>query len=448
MPRIRTVEGSCWTCKERRVICDLTLPACEKCTKIDRQCDYGKVRLRWTDCVASRGRLAGKKIPLYHPPTFQRNQDTHILYFENELLPRFNLTNTVPSLDLKSLARDPVLIHSVIAVANAHEMYAHRTADGGAIVARIRDRNNALRLFRQNLSGAHNDAVNNSLFIANVLLCILDGIIEPSTETSATHHHLVGGKAILKHWGGVGDIFEKKQNGELPMLMLSIFATMDLTHALLMGDEPYFEASSWANFGGGETWWGNRPADDDYLETMAILSQLATLGYEMKTFQNTAPIGTLLSIQMDLEHQASRQVSGTNDDPDKASWAAFCSVYRFAASVYLYRALSSLDVDHPLVQQAVASCMEVVGGTALTKQLHHCILFPLLVVGTHCLSKQQQQLVRHSIVQTATYLSFESLRSLERFLEKRWASLEEDPDCIHSTWWEYFDEIAAATCLF
>lgn len=444
--RIRTVEGSCWGCKERRVICDLKLPACEKCTKIGRRCDYGKVRLRWTDCVASRGRLAGKKIPLYQPPTLQRNEDTHILYFEQELLPRFNLSNTVPSINLRILSQDPILIQSIIAVANAHQTYAHRSPGEKSSLSRIQDRNNALRLFRKNLMEAHTDEVNKSLFIANVLLCILDGIIEPSTETSATHHHLVGGKAILKHWGGVGGIF--KQKGELPILMLSIFATMDLTHALLIGDDPYIEASSWAEFGGGEPWWGNVPSDDDFLETMAILSQLATLGHGVCHSKEIIPIGMLLSIQMALEQQVSRQVSSCDDNPDKLAWAAFCCVYRYTASVYLYRGLSGLDVDHPLVQQAVSGCMEVVGGADLTHKLHHCILFPLLVVGAHCMLNEHRALVRRSIVQTATYLSFESLRSLEGFLERRWAKLDERSDCIQSSWWKYFDEIAAATCLF
>lgn len=396
--------------------------------------------------MASRGRLAGKKIPLCAPPVLQRSPDTHIMYFENELLPRFKLSNTVPILDLKILTQDPILIQSIIAVANAHQTYAYRSPDEDSAVTRIQDRNNALRLFRKNLMAAHKDEVNNSLFIANVLLCILDGIIEPSTETSATHHHLVGGKAILEHWGGVEAIFNGK--GELPILMLSIFATMDLTHALLMGDEPYFEASSWPEFGGAEPWWGNVPAHDDYLETMAIFSQLATIGHGVRHSQETVEIGTLLSIQMDLEQQASRQVSTAEDDPDKAAWEAFCSVYRFSASVYLYRALSGLDVDHALVQQAVAGCIEVVGGTALTSKLHHCILFPLLVVGTHCLQNEQRDLIRNSIVHTATYLSFESLRSFKSFLEQRWKELDEKSSVIQSTWWEYFDEIAASTCLF
>jgi len=443
-PRIRTVEGSCWGCKERRVICDLTAPACEKCTKIGRRCDYGKVRLRWTDCVASRGRLAGKKIPLYQAPVLQKNADHHILYFENELLPRFNLSNTVPRVDLKLLAQDPILLQSVVAVANAHATY--RSANEKALsLSKIQDRNNALRMFRKQLMSTQTDETNNSLFIANVLLCILDGIIEPITESSATHHHLMGGKAILKQWKGMHDVFQTKF--ELPVLMLSIFATMDLTHALLIGDAPYFDASSWSEFGDCEPWWGNVKSSDDFLETMAILSQLATLGHEVRHFRGTAPIGILLSIHQALEQQAVRQEEGEKTQSQKA-WGAFCASYRFTASVYLYRALSALDVDHPLVQQAVSDCMEVVGGHDLTDKLHHCILFPVLIVGSHCLLSEQRLEIRKSIARTASYLSFEALRSLESFLEKRWDELDTSAECREGNWWVFFDEIANVTCLF
>ena len=451
-PRIRTVEGSCWGCKERRVICDLTAPTCEKCAKIGRRCDYGKVRLRWTDCVASRGRLAGKKIPLplYQPPTLQRNQDHHILYFENELLPRFNLSNTVPRVDLKFLSRDPILLQSVIAVANAHQTYAYRSPDENSSLARIQDRNNALRMFRKNLMAAHNDEVNNSLFIANVLLCILDGIIEPASENSAaTHHHLVGGKAILKHWGGVDGIFD--QGTELPILMLSIFTTMDLTHSVLIGDEPYFEHSSWVKFGDCEAWWGTVGADDDFLQTMAVLAHLAALGHEVLHLGKTVPIETLVSIQSTLDLQASRPVvdDGSHGSSERGAWAAFCAVYRFTAFVYLYRALSGLEMDHGLVQEAVSGCMEVIAGTHLTSKLHHCILFPLLVVGTLCFKEEQRVVIRQSIQQTSTYLSFESLRAFNVFLETRWAKLDErSTEYMRLNWWEFFEEIAAATCLF
>ena len=447
-PRIRTIEGSCWSCKERRVICDLKTPACEKCQKIGRECSYGKVRLRWTDCVASRGRLAGKKIPaIFQPPLLLRqSSDGHMLYFEKELLPRFNLSNTVPHLNLDFLSKDPILMQSVIAVSNAH--YAYRSANVQALcLETIQGRNEAIKLFREHLMVEHSDEINQSLFIANVLLCILDGIIEPSKDSSATHYHLVGGRAILKQWAGMRDVFTAKQ--ELPILMFSIFATMDLTHSLLIGDQPFFESSAWAEFGDSEPWWGNVKANDPFLETMAIISQLASYGFEVRNCRNTVQIGTLLSIQMALEQTGPdtyiKQEDGT---PEKPGWAAFCSVYRYAASVYLYRALSGLEVNHELVQKTVKSCMDLLAGTDLTESLHHCILFPLLIVSANCLLPAQRATTLKSLFTTSRYLSFESLRSLQEFLEKRWAKLDSDPKTLEWSWWESFDEIANVSCLF
>jgi hypothetical protein len=138
----------------------------------------------------------------------------------------------------------------------------------------------------------------------------------------------------------------------------------------------------------------------------------------------------------------------TKKTADQAAWAAFCACYRYTASVYLYRALSVLDVDHYLVQQAVTGCMEVIAGTDLTEKLHHCVLFPVLIVGSHCLLKEQRLAIKKSLKRTAVYLSFEALRSLEEFLEKRWSELDKLDDCKEASWWAYFDEIANVTCLF
>jgi hypothetical protein len=109
--------------------------------------------------VASRGRLAGKKIPLYTSqsqisqmqiqttqvmpaPVLKKNADYHMLYFEKELLPRFNISNSATRLDLKLLSDDPILLQSVIAVANAHATY--RSANEKSLsFSKIQDRNNS-----------------------------------------------------------------------------------------------------------------------------------------------------------------------------------------------------------------------------------------------------------------------------------------------------------------
>lgn len=58
-------DDSCWTCRPRRWKCDRTLQSCCKCAAAGQPClGYGKERpLRWTNNVASRGKLMGKTVP-------------------------------------------------------------------------------------------------------------------------------------------------------------------------------------------------------------------------------------------------------------------------------------------------------------------------------------------------------------------------------------------------
>ncbi|OLN87011.1 Acriflavine sensitivity control protein acr-2 [Colletotrichum chlorophyti] len=52
----------CHNCRRRRLRCDRSYPHCHKCTAAGQEClGYGKL-FRWTEGVASRGKLAGKSI--------------------------------------------------------------------------------------------------------------------------------------------------------------------------------------------------------------------------------------------------------------------------------------------------------------------------------------------------------------------------------------------------
>ncbi|KAK8128133.1 hypothetical protein PG984_009241 [Apiospora sp. TS-2023a] len=52
----------CWTCRQRRVVCDTRLPHCVKCTKSGREClGYGEKKpVIWVTGMASRGKMAGR----------------------------------------------------------------------------------------------------------------------------------------------------------------------------------------------------------------------------------------------------------------------------------------------------------------------------------------------------------------------------------------------------
>jgi hypothetical protein len=54
---------SCHNCRYNRLSCDRSVPACCRCTTTGKNClGYGKL-WRWVDAVASRGKMAGKKVP-------------------------------------------------------------------------------------------------------------------------------------------------------------------------------------------------------------------------------------------------------------------------------------------------------------------------------------------------------------------------------------------------
>ncbi|KAK6819623.1 hypothetical protein PG987_016106 [Apiospora arundinis] len=59
----------CWTCRQRRVVCDTRLPHCVKCTKSGREClGYGEKKpVIWVTGMASRGKMAGRTT--FAPPS-------------------------------------------------------------------------------------------------------------------------------------------------------------------------------------------------------------------------------------------------------------------------------------------------------------------------------------------------------------------------------------------
>jgi hypothetical protein len=60
----RTNPNGCHNCRQKRLRCDGSVPSCRKCISLGKEClGYGNL-WRWTDSVASRGKLAGKKMPL------------------------------------------------------------------------------------------------------------------------------------------------------------------------------------------------------------------------------------------------------------------------------------------------------------------------------------------------------------------------------------------------
>ncbi|KAI0161218.1 hypothetical protein GGR57DRAFT_351109 [Xylariaceae sp. FL1272] len=77
----------CWTCKDRRVRCDRTLPTCSNCARLKHECQGYGVRLSWPKHGDRKRSLIGKPVTGFTKPT-SRNARLHMIhtsYFEVDL---------------------------------------------------------------------------------------------------------------------------------------------------------------------------------------------------------------------------------------------------------------------------------------------------------------------------------------------------------------------------
>lgn len=368
------------------MLCDLTRPSCSRCNTSQQPCQYSQTRLKWINGVAARGKLAGQRLPIRgqevqpipRSVTSLMTQDGLLLYFTHAVVPRFNLGIGSLNIDLTFVNRDPVLQHAVLALANAHHTIDARAISNDTLFAKGQSRLTALEVFRKQLDGQH--ASPDDLFLANVFHCVLDGIIEPTDETAAMVCHFQGGKALLSHGDCLGRL--NSESHGLSAFAMSIFATMDLVHALLSGQAPFFDEAWVMSRVGRDCWWGCLTAGDPFLGILSILARLARLGHDALKSQTVVPIDSLLSIQHTLDGKSLIPLNQADGNAGGA-WAAFCTAYRSTAKIYMYRALCNLDSDHDLVQQATKEGVQAICKENLAGNLAHCMLFPMLVVGSH-----------------------------------------------------------------
>lgn len=64
-PNTPKAKKDCKTCNRRRIRCDRSLPTCQKCGIRQLDCPGYDLKLKWDQGVASRGRLAGKALPIF-----------------------------------------------------------------------------------------------------------------------------------------------------------------------------------------------------------------------------------------------------------------------------------------------------------------------------------------------------------------------------------------------
>jgi hypothetical protein len=463
--RSRVVDGSCWYCRKRRLKCNLDKPACSQCHEKEQTCSYSAMPpIKWVGGAASRGRLAESRSPKSPPSpglmlatpsaSLPLEHKEVLMYFANAVLPRFQIPDEPINLDLESVTHDEALQQTVVAVAQAHYALNSKVAD--MAIVRKRARQSAIEGFRKCLAqGVQSESSAQRLFAINILLCILDGMIEPSEELNASTCHLRGGFALLDQWANTPTrmLLQDGINAHL----LSIYATMDLVHALLSGDKPFFESMIWRLFADVQTWFGRLRSGDRFLDILAAFSDMAALGnllYNNASAQSAALVEKCLapiegifspSVGYDWRYRRSSSNSGGFDSIEDA-WHTFCSVYEICGHIYLQRALRGRPIDDETVQLATRRGVEKLMDDELPAMMKHCLVFPMLVIGSHCTLAQDRKAVLDVLSPSCSYLSFGNMQLMTDFLRCVWQ--QDEVQAKQQTWWQCFAPVSQKAFLF
>jgi hypothetical protein len=447
----RVAEGSCWTCRRRRLKCDLQRPACAQCASRELACSYSLTPpIKWIGGAATRGRFANFPSPETPETPYSTSPGSQplepgeiILYFANAVLPRFQIPNDPIVLDYDVVSQDEPLQQAIVAVSQAHYALHSKVDIYDVSLLRKRAKQTAIEGFRKCLEqGVYSETSAQRLFAINILLCILDGMIQPEEDINASMCHLRGGFAILQQWTNTPTRM-LLQDG-LQAHLLSIYTTMDLVHALLSGEKPFFESITWKMFADAQTWFGRLQKGDRFLEILAAFSEMAALGNivrdNLPDDSSSLMEKCLGSVETVFSGDANEY---TRQHTVHTPWTLFCSVYEICGFIYLQRALRLHSLAEERTQVAVRRGVEMLIDDRLPNMMQHCVIFPLLVIGSHCTLTQDRKAILEVLSSSSSYLSFGNMTLMATFLKSNWSS--SDPPL---NWWECFASVSQKAFLF
>lgn len=440
--RQRTVQGSCWPCKQRRVKCDLLHPRCRRCILSGAKCSFDKILVRWNSRPTKAAPIAYQPTESSPKPSLRSQLPNHtglataelraLDYFQGVLWPLLSTAAQPcpPPISL-ALQSEPVLL-AMCELAEAHRGLLQENSP--AILQSISDKRlNCLASVRKQLCQSVSDNESLSqLLVAVMLLYFLDGFIDCSQQSASTVSHGAGVRAIIDHLGGLNALINKGQKHMLHML-LSEFASTDLTRALLDDREPCFPHEIWLNIESGPVWWEKQTYGITLALVFRTMSQMAFYRQSIQNAQAQLCLEKVWEFERYL--QPSFQVLNLDDVdcPEKGTLlkselertnqaVAFTRAFQHTALIYLYRAICGLPPRHRLVQQHVNSCMSCLKSISGTSREHNCIVFPLCVVGAHAFTTELQRNILEQLDCIYRRVRFGCLLSIRATLEELWSS--------------------------
>ena len=448
--RRRTVEGSCWPCKQRRVKCDLEKPVCRRCISSQTDdCSYDKVLLRWKKRPAKTVPECQLQLVVQRPLDgldLAVNERRALDYFRARLWPLFStLHEPCPPPVALALRSQPVL-QALCVFAEEHRALQEKASSKQTLSRR---RMQCLAALRDHL-GSENPESNllPALLVAVLLLYFLEGYLNCTKDGASTHCHLSGALAILNALGGFEAAWASSDR--ITRMLLSELASTDLTDALLQDRRPSFPATIWANMEPGSVWWETVPGSQTLGSVLMTMAQMSFYRHELQS-------GGIVCV--DQVHAFERALQPTYSTLNYTAEVcpaggvgkglthlvataslSLIRAFQHAGLIYLYSAIHNIPTKHFLVQQHVHACLECIQGMDTRSKAQNCALFPLYVAGAHSISEAHRTCVSDILGNIHKNLRFESVLSIRATLETLW-----EPSRNPTTWTESFKNTAMCT---
>ncbi|KAF7515947.1 hypothetical protein PCG10_002673 [Penicillium crustosum] len=228
-------------------------------------------------------------------------------------------------------------------------------------------------------------------------------------------------------------------------MLLSEFASTDLTKALLDDRSPCFPAEIWTQIEHGTVWWDQETYDGTTLASVfRIMAEMSFYRQQIKGDPETLSMEVVRDFERCL--QPSFQILNVDHIKNPNTYMvhestleprmqadSFTRAFQHSALVYLYRAICGLPPRHSLVQQHVQSAVECIRNISPLSKAHNCIIFPLYIMGAHTFLQDQQTFVSERLDSIYKYLRFNSVLLVRAALEDLWKSPRHNGD-----WWDMF----------
>ncbi|KAI1080764.1 fungal-specific transcription factor domain-containing protein [Whalleya microplaca] len=441
--RQRVVEGSCWPCKQRRVKCDLQKPMCRRCVMSGTDCCYDKMVLRWNGKPSKTAPYQQQVLctrPLFGSGTSLATNERRALdYFKARLWPLLTTADQPCSPPISLALRSRPVLQAACVFAESHRALQERGQTRETLMNR---RLSCMALIRAQLgSDTAKRPTLFSLLVAVILLYLLDGYLDCTQQHASTRCHYAGVLAIIDALGGFESVWGSSEMES--SLLLSEFASTDLTDALLQGRTPAFPATIWQKIQSKAVWW-----ETTSYGTRSLASVFGTMA-EMSFYLQDVRGGEALCKEKVIEFERTLQPTYSMlhadalmdteiikaSDPTRMLEAfanSFVRAFQHAGLIYLYSVICNLPTRHLLVQQHVHACLDCIQGIDLSCKAQSCILFPLYVAGAHSLAPLHRECVLGRLDAVYSNIKFESVLSTRTALESLWKS-ERQLDACKST---------------